>query len=234
MKSSFFDPETLADAAADRFVEVATSCLVARRRLVVALAGGQTTIPVYQRLASPERAKRIDWRRVHVLFTDERCVPPHHLLSNYRTICEALLDAVPVPSRSVHRVEGEWTPVAAADFYEIELRDLLGHRGMIDLAVLGVGADGHIASLFPRHQALTEAKRWVLAVHTPAQPPWRVTMTLPLLNRARNVLFVVTGREKAEAYRGLSRGEDLPASRIRPIDAPPIWYVDASADPDAS
>ncbi len=225
MKLVRFDTrEALYAHAAERFVVIGAEAIRERGRFLVALSGGETPRPLYERLDAS--ADELDWAAIDVFWTDERSVPPTDPRSNYHLAREALLDRVPIPEDRIHRIDGELDPLTAADAYEVELRRTLGADGRLDLILLGVGADGHTASLFPRHQALTEAERWIVPVHASAEPPWRVTMTFPLINAARHVLFLVTGAEKAEAVRDLVDGEPLPASMVRPTDGTVTFLVD--------
>jgi 6-phosphogluconolactonase len=225
----FETQEALYDRAAERVAEIGTEAIRDRGRFLVALSGGETPLPVYERLASLPYARRPDWSAVDVFWTDERCVPASDARSNVRAAQEALLDQVSIPADRIHRIDGERRPLDAADAYELVLREVLGKEGRLDLILLGMGADGHTASLFPRHQALTEADRWVVPVHASADPPWRVTMTLPLINAARHVLFLVTGTEKAHAVRDLEVGKSLPASMVQPAHGSLAILVDAEA-----
>ncbi len=221
--------EDLYDDASNRFARIGAEAIRDRGRFLVALSGGETPRPVYERLASPPHARRLDWSAVEVFSVDERCVPLTDERSNYRMAREAFLDRVTIPANRIHRIKGEIDPLAAADAYELTLREVLGGEGRLDLILLGMGADGHTASLFPKHQALTETDRWVVPVHVPADPPWRVTMTLPLINTARHILFLVTGKEKATAVRDLQEGEPLPASMVRPADGTLSLFLDSGA-----
>jgi 6-phosphogluconolactonase len=198
-----------------------------RGRFLLALSGGRTPITLVRRLASPPWIDRIAWEATHIFWSDERCVPPTDPASNAGAAMRAGLDRVPIPAENVHRIEGDRPPIDAADRYEAALREILGPNGRLDLCLLGLGDDGHTASLFPRHQALREKTRWVLAVHTSAEPPWRVTMTLPLINRSREVLFLVSGREKAAAFRRVRAGDDLPAAHVAAENL--AWLVDRAA-----
>lgn len=174
----------------------------ARPRTLV-LAGGETPRPVYRRLA----AEKYDWDQVDVFFSDERCVPPDDPDSNYRMAGETLLSFVPA---RVHRMPGETCDAAA---YEQELRRLLGDRlPELDFAFLGLGAEGHTASLFPDDAALDEKERWVVRVARPDHE--RLTLTLPLLSAIRIVVFLVAGADKREALRRMMAGEDIPANRV--------------------
>ena len=223
----FETTEALYDHAADLFVRIGAGAIEARGRFLVALSGGQTPRPLYEHLGSS--AYSLDWSKVDFFWSDERSVPPTDPRSNYRSAREVLLDRVSVPPDRVHPIEGELDPLAAADAYEVELRRVLGADGRLDLILFGIGADGHTASLFPRHQALTETERWFVPVHAPAEPPWRVTMTLPLINAARHVLFLATGAEKAVAVQDLVDGKPLPVSLVRPADGTVRFLVDEEA-----
>jgi len=239
------DANALADAVAELFIAAAADAIEARGRFVVALAGGATPRATYERLAAPTIRGRVDWTRVHVVWGDERCVPPADGESNYRMARDALLDHVPVPEGQVHRMQGEADPVTAAAAYERELRALLATPSgapraaagaRIDLVLLGLGADGHTASLFPAGAGVRERDRWVIAVHDGPTPLWRLTLTPGLFNAAGEIAFVVSGGAKAEILRRVlspPRAEvDLPAQAIEPIDGRVRWYVDAAAAAD--
>ncbi|MGH7532424.1 MAG: 6-phosphogluconolactonase, partial [Gemmatimonadales bacterium] len=181
------DADALADAAADGFVTAATEAIEARGRFVVALAGGETPRRTYQRLATEPRRSRVAWSQVVVLWGDERCVPPDAAESNYRMAREALLDHVAVRPEHVHRIHGEKDPAAAATEYEATLRSVLGTPTgppraaagtAIDLVLLGLGTDGHTASLFPGSAATRERHRWVVAEYGSAVSMWRITLTI--------------------------------------------------------
>ena len=209
------DADHLARAAAEGFV---------------ALAGGSTPRAAYALLAAEE----VDWSRVHVFWGDERCVPPDHPDSNYRLAREALLDHVSLPAGNVHRMRGEMEPEAAAQAYAAELRAFFGTQWpSFDLVLLGMGNDGHIASLFPGSAALRETARPVVAVTAEYQdrPAHRVTLTLPAINAARQVLFLVTGAAKAETLWAVLEGpaERFPAQLIRPTSGQLTWLVDTAA-----
>jgi len=169
------------------------------------------------------------WSRVQVLWGDERCVPPHHPESNYRMARETLLDRVPVSPANVHRIHGEDDPAIAAADYETTLRALLP----IDLVLLGLGEDGHTASLFPGDAAVHEQTRWVMAAHAAAGSMWRITLTPAVINAAAEVLFIVSGAAKAGILRrvleGPRRPQSLPAQAIAPTNGRVRWCVDAAA-----
>ena len=226
----------LADAAAGRFVAAAGGAIQSRGRFVVALSGGSTPRDTYRRLATDALVSRVMWSRVEVLWGDERCVPPNHVESNYRMARETLLDRVPVPAANVHRIHGEDDPSTAAEVYEATLRALLRTPARIDLVLLGLGDDGHTASLFPGSAAVHEQTRWVMAAHAAAPSLWRVTLTPAVINAAAEVLFIVSGGAKAGVLRrvleGPRRPQELPAQAIAPSNGRVRWCVDAAAAAD--
>jgi 6-phosphogluconolactonase len=204
----------------------------------VALAGGSTPRAAYEKTA----AGRADWARTTVWFGDDRCVPPDHEHSNYRMARVALLDRLERPPRGVHRIQGERGPHVAAGLYEAELREEFG-EGVpeLDLILLGLGPDAHTASLFPNDPALAERERLAVGVETPGMAPLvpRVTLTLPVVDRAREVVFLVSGEDKASAVaRAFSGPPDpaAPASLVRPrsgsltvlLDPPAARLLDGS------
>jgi 6-phosphogluconolactonase len=172
----------------------------------VALAGGSTPRAAYALLATEEFAARVDWSRVHVLWGDERCVPPDDPDSNYRMAREALLDKIPIPTENVHRIRGELPPDEAAAAYQAELEAVLGAGGRFDLVLLGMGVDGHTASLFPGTAALHEGERWVVAAFVDKLSAWRVTLTPVVLNAAAQVTF--QRRPRRGQGRAAARGSD--------------------------
>ena len=234
------DPAALARALAQHVVACAAAAIAARGRFLLALAGGSTPRAAYTLLASEEFVHRIGWPRVHALWGDERCVPPDDPRSNYRMAREALLDRVPLPPGNIHRMRGEDEPTQAAAGYEKLLRELLGSDGPDalpragpDLVLLGLGDDGHTASLFPGKAAVHETVRWVAADFIEAVGMWRVTLTPVIINAGRNVSFVVSGAAKAERlHEVLERPrlpERLPAQIVRPTRGHLTWLVDEAA-----
>jgi 6-phosphogluconolactonase len=211
-------PEAAAEEAAARLAAVAGAGHLA-------LAGGSTPRRAYELAAE----RRPDWSRAEVWWGDERCVPPDDERSNYRMTREALLDRLLVPPRNVHRIRGELAPEKAADEYARELGDR-----SLDLVLLGLGPDGHTASLFPRSPALSESERTVLAVEAGLEPfvP-RVTLTLPALERARIILFLVAGSDKANAVaRAFGAAEPdagTPASLVRSANGGTLAILDEAA-----
>jgi len=219
----------LADAAADRFATLAASAVAERGRFTVALSGGSTPEPVYRRLAREPWAESIDWARVEIFWGDERCVPPNHPNSNFGMVRRALLDPAEVPTSSVHRIRGEHPPFEAARAYEQEIGRVLGREGRFDLVLLGMGSDGHTASLFPGTSAVSERDRAVVPVWVDKVDAWRVTLTLPVINSARDVIFLVRGSGKADAVSRVVNGEALPATRVDPRRGKLTWLLDADA-----
>lgn len=231
------DLAALAREAAEEFARVAEEAVRARGRFTVALSGGSTPRGLHRRLATAYRA-RIAWRAVHVFWGDERHVPPDHPESNFRMARETLLDAVPVPSANIHRIRAE-NPDAAgvAAEYEATLREAFGlARGELprfDLLVMGIGEDGHTASLFPGNDALHERERLVVAPWVEKLGTFRITLTPPVLNHAAHVLFLVSGEEKAEAVRTTIEGDHqpdrCPAQIVRPQSGSLLWLLDRAA-----
>ena len=227
------DLEEAARAAALELAAAASDALSDRGIFRLALSGGSTPRVLFDTLARPPFSRRIDWRKSRVFFVDERCVPPSNERSNYRLAKKHLLDPLRVPERNVFRMRGEEEPGRAARDYDRVLRAEFG-RGVprFDLVLLGLGADGHTASLFPRTRALDE-KKWAVANYLPLQKEWRLTLTFPVLNAARRVIFLVAGAEKASVVSALLTKKPgyrkLPASRVRPTRGSLVWIIDESA-----
>lgn len=230
------DTAALAEAAASMIVESALEAVRARGRFTIALAGGATPRATYERLASPALRRAMPWEATWIFFGDERAVPPDHRESNYRMAYEAMLSHVPLPEGHVLRMRAEAEDAdAAAAEYAATLRRVLGlRRGQtpdLDLILLGMGVDGHTASLFPHSPALKEIFRPVVAVHAAAAAiPGRITLTLPVINAAAQVAFLVSGSEKAKAVRAvLQDGALVPAGLVRPTSGALLWMLDRAA-----
>lgn len=227
---TYDDPDELAREAARGFVEQAEAAVSERGSFVVALAGGSTPEATYQELAR-DYAGRPLWASTHVFFGDERTVPPDDEDSNYRMAREALLDHVSVAG--VYRMRGELSPEMAAAEYERDLQGFFGAgEPIFDLIQLGIGSDGHTASLFPRTPALDVDDRWAVANPVEKLDTVRLTLTVPVLNAARAVEFLVSGEGKAEAVAEVLRGDadprDYPSKMIRP-ESGPVWRLDRAA-----
>lgn len=227
------DAESTSREAAQRFVAaVAETLRDPRAGFAVALAGGTTPRRLYELLASEDCRSKIPWARLQFFWGDERMVPHDHPESNYRVAREALLAHVPVPKQNIHPIPSETSPEQAALGYEQELRAHFGRWGVprFDLVLLGLGADGHTASLFPGAAALTERQRLAVAHIRGVNQHARVTLTLPVLNHSRRVFFLVTGERKASALRAaLESGGALPAQRVNPQKGELVFLVDAAA-----
>ena len=231
----FETAEEVAHAAADLFTDIALGAIAAEGRFSVALAGGSTPRRAYQLLATEEYRNRIDWSKVHIFFGDERSVPPTHPDSNYRMAEEAMISLLPIPSRNVHRIGGEGDAVANASLYEDDLRTFFDGAPWprFDLVLLGMGDDGHTASLFPGTNALREERTWLVANWVEKLNTFRITLTAQAINHAAHVVFVVTGAGKAErlpqVLRGVPNPLRLPAQLIKPEAGSLVWLVDKAA-----
>jgi 6-phosphogluconolactonase len=230
-------------AAAEEFAAATEAAARARGAAFVALSGGSTPRGLHTLLADPAEPfrARVPWTRLHVFWGDERPVPPDHAESNYRLARETLLDRVPLPATQVHRILGEDPDhTRAAARYARELREAFAAHGQLeagwprfDLVVLGMGADGHTASLFPGSDAVRERARWAVATWVDKLGSHRLSLTPPVLNRAAAILFLVTGRDKAETLaavlEGPSQPEVYPSQAIRPVAGTLLWLVDRAA-----
>jgi len=230
--------DALMDAVVEGIVAAAAAAITAHGRFVIALAGGKTPRALHERLAAPAVAARIDWSRVHVCWGDERCVPPADPQSNFRMACETLLDRVPIPPSHIHRIAGEDNPRVAAVDYEVRLRALFPEGGArFDLVLLGMGDNGHTASLFPGLTAVREAVRWVVAEYVPEVGMSRVSLTPVAINAAAAVWVVVTGAEKAAMLKSVTEGDldpdTYPVQSIWPTTGTMKWFVDGDAGRDS-
>jgi 6-phosphogluconolactonase len=228
------DLESLSRAAATLLVEQANLAVAARGRFSVALAGGATPRRTYELLAAPPLKDQAPWDRVHVFWGDERCVPLTDPRSNARLAKEAWLDHVPIPVTQIHPLDCAPDPAAAARQYEAKLREFFaGQPPILDLVFLGLGDDGHTASLFPGTPVLAESKHWAAAVSVAGQDLQRVTLTAPLINQAAMVAFLVAGGAKAGVLREVLHGPRdparLPAQLIQPHNGELLWLVDLAA-----
>lgn len=226
-----------AHAAAAHFVATAEKATMARGRFSVVLAGGNTPRDVYRLLASDEYAPMVGWQQTQVFWGDERTVSQSDPENNGHMARETLLNYVPIPVESIHRIQSQLPPEEAALDYDQTLRQYFTTRGMheprFDLVLLGMGAEGHVASLFPRSPALKERERWVVATFVEPKQSWRITLTPVALNAASKIIFLVIGEEKAQALRrALSEPKqphDFPAQIIDPPQGQVLWIVDKAA-----
>jgi 6-phosphogluconolactonase len=216
------DADSVAKGAAKRFLETAKRAVDKADRFIVVLAGGSTPRTLYRLLADSPYRERVPWAKTFFVFSDERCVPPDDEASNYRMARETLFDPLEISEHHVLRMKGEQVPVDAARRYGVRLGDLFLNRPKrhFDLALLGIGTDGHTASLFPGTEALEEKERWAVANEVPQLDEWRLTLTLPALRSARRIIFLATGEEKsqviAEAFGGVEHDSPYPCELIAP------------------
>ncbi len=229
----------VAEAGAEQFVALAELAIREQGRFTVALSGGRTPEAMYRLLAMDSFLPRVDWEHVFLFWSDERCVPPESPESNFRLAVEAFLHDVPIPDEQIFRLRGELAPENAAADYEHDLRRFFFTPAgpppfpRFDLILLGLGEDGHTASLFPGTAAVHESERWVVANYVDKLATWRLTFTIPVINAAANVLFLVTGANKAAILREALYGNfdpiKLPAQFIEPAAGNLHWLVDEAA-----
>jgi 6-phosphogluconolactonase len=233
------DSASLARHTAQYFVEMAGEAVEAHGRVRIAISGGTTPKAAFELLADPAQPwfNRMPWPELDLYWVDERCVPPDHDDSNYRMTREALLDRVPLRPEQIHRIEGELEPEVSAARYEAELRNSFRLEGAeyprFDLVALGMGSDGHTASLFPRTEALHQMSSLVTANYVLQKESWRITLTWPVINHARSVFFLVSGEDKAavlsEVLTGPLDPERLPSQLIWPSSGILIFILDKAA-----
>jgi 6-phosphogluconolactonase len=221
-------------AAEGEVLGIIGRAVVERGVCTVSLSGGETPRGLYRRLAALPPGRAPEWARIHICFGDERMVSPDDPESNYGMVRDELICRIPLPAGHVHRIRGERAPDAAAAEYATDLeRTLSLSGGRFDCVLLGLGADGHTASLFPGNDVIREREKTVREVYVPALAAWRVTVTLPVINGARNVLFLVSGMKKNDIVRRVleTPGPDaeIPATLVDPPDAPVHWMLDVDA-----
>jgi 6-phosphogluconolactonase len=233
------DAGALARRAAQYFVEMVDEAVDRRGRARIAISGGSTPKAAFELLSDPSQPwrGRMQWEKLEIFWVDERCVPPDDQESNYRMTREALLDRAQLRPEQIHRMEGELEPELAASRYESELRNIFRLEGAelprFDLISLGMGPDGHTASLFPHTAALHEASRLVTANHVVQMDSWRVTLTWPVINHASSVFFLVSGADKAQILKEVMTGpkdvDRLPSQLIWPASGILTLILDKSA-----
>ena len=228
------DLEALSQSAAEIFTVQSRQASLICGRFCVALSGGETPRRLYEILASSPHRERIRWDEVHIFWSDERCVPEDDPRSNARMARQTLLDHVPIPPDHIHPIRCDHTPQQAAVQYEQELREFFSTQNPnFHLILLGLGSNGHIASLFPHTPVLDERAKWVSEVYVKELEMHRITFTAPYINQADQVVFLVSGADKAQVLENVLEGpyqpRQLPAQLIRPDGKPPIWLVDKAA-----
>ncbi|MDH2909394.1 MAG: 6-phosphogluconolactonase [Candidatus Eremiobacteraeota bacterium] len=226
------NPEALAERLADFVVASLGEAQALRADVSLVLAGGTTPRAAYELLARTPRRNAIDWTRVTIFFGDERCVAPTDADSNYRMAREALLAHVPLRAPAILRMRGEADPAVAATEYATLIHDRFGATPHFDLVLLGMGPDGHTASLFPGSDPFADDERLVRAVYSESKQQWRLTLTPAAINSARTVAIALAGSEKAASFAAVSRGEGgplrYPVEAIAPSDGQLIWFVERS------
>ncbi|KHE92435.1 MAG: 6-phosphogluconolactonase [Candidatus Scalindua rubra] len=226
--------EKLVAATAEHVADCIEQAIQQNGLCNVALSGGNTPGGVFSLLASSPYRGCVDWSRLHLFWGDERMVPPEHPDSNFRMVQETLLDHIKIPDKNVHRMRGEIAPELAAEEYA-ELLDVhfKGSLPCFDLILLGLGEDGHTASLFPDTDAVEECEKHVVAVFVPKLSAWRVTLTLPVLNAARKILFLVSGKSKSEMLQRIMSNKqpakEIPATMVNPQNGELHWMLDSDA-----
>lgn len=222
----------LAKKAVELITTAAVNAVEKRGRFSAALAGGSTPRATYQLLALPTQKPQIPWQHVHLFWGDERCVPPDDNQSNYLMVKNSLLDHVELPQQNIHRMAGELKPQEAAEKYSMELNDFFQGDIRFDLVMLGMGDDGHTASLFPHTEALNTTLP-VTANFVPKLDTWRLTLSAEIINAAHQVLFLVAGENKARALAHVLEGkndpDEYPSQKIKPEDGELIWLIDKTA-----
>ena len=228
------DKTELATATATQIAQDIIRAIEERGNCCIALSGGQTPRPVYHNLSKAAFGASIDWSKVQIFFVDERMVPPSDPASNFGMVQQELLSHIKIPTQNVHRIQGELDAMQAGEMYDKELRIAFPNAvPQFDLILLGVGEEGHTASLFPGSAALHETERYAVANFVAVQNAWRVTLTLPVINNARKIIFLVSGIAKSQIISALSHaktGEQiLPATMVQPTAGTTQWMLDTEA-----
>jgi len=225
------DAGALANSAALLFIDSFEKAVLEKGFFSALLSGGATPLALYSLLSSKEYSHRVQWDKAHFFWGDERCVPPDSPESNFNAARESLLTRINIPPENIHRIKGELAPMDAASDYEQELVSFFGLNDgaphPFDLALQGLGKDGHTLSLFPGTKALEETERLVVANFVPTLDAWRITLTFKAVQEAKKAVFLVSGKEKAAVLKEVFDGKDLPAGRLRAKEL--FWLVDSEA-----
>ncbi len=232
----FENLEVLSQAAASLFIESSARAILERGRFLVTLCGGNTPLKLYELLAQSPYQEQVDWPHVHIFWGDERCVPVEDLQNSYRQAHEVWLGHVPIPPENIHRVQSDLEPADASIAYALTLKGYASaplHWPRFDLVLLGMGGDGHTASLFPGSEVNPSTPTLAVTEKYQERPANRVTLSPLVFNAARRVLFLVSGESKSETLANVLYGEYhpelLPVQRIRPTDGEIVWLVDQAA-----
>jgi 6-phosphogluconolactonase len=228
------DKERIAEFAVNTWIELSTASVAEKGAFTVALSGGRTPIDFYQQLAACPHP--LPWNQTHIFLADERFVPPDDNLSNYRMINEQLLSLIPIPKKNIHPILTEGVTLEeSANNYEADIRTFFKIGGndipVFDLIMLGLGEDGHTASLFPGTTALQETKRLAIPVIADASPSERISLSLGLINNAKNICFLITGKSKAAVLKEIIEDKDstLPVAQVKPTQGTVLFLIDQAA-----
>ena len=221
-------------SVAGKLFDVMRRSLKKNAKCCIVLAGGETPKMVYRHMCEDKAIRSVDWSRVHVFFCDERAVPPDHPNSNYGMIEREWISHISIPQENVHRIKGEIDPTIASEEYEQEIRNVFSSTPVVfDYVLLGVGEDGHTASLFPGSDAVLEKKALVRSAFSQRFNNWRVTLTVPVLNASHEIIFLAAGKQKALIVQHVLNAKvpetKLPASLIRPMEGSLCWMIDEEA-----
>ncbi len=231
---AYSNKEQMVSATTERVIDEIGQAIQERGVCNIALAGGNTPREIYSMLAESTYRDRVDWNRLHLFWGDERMVPPEHEDSNFRMVKETLLDHVMIPDGNVHRIRGEVAPEQAArEYAELLHIHFKSDPPSFDIILLGIGEDGHTASLFPGTDAVEECKLYTVAVFVPRLDTWRVTLTFPVLNAAREILFLAAGKSKSDIVQRIisikQPAKEFPASMVNPESGTLHWMLDSEA-----
>lgn len=230
----FDDRDDLMMGAADEIATQAQEAVKKTGRFTLCLSGGSTPRRLYELLASEPWVKQMPWGKTHIFFGDERCVNQMDAQSNFKMITDALLSKVPIPKSNIHAPVGQdGNPEESAREYEQQLAEFFGNQPVFDLVLLGLGTEGHTASIFPNSPAVGEKQKSVMAYRVDDEHGWRLTMTLPVINSARHIMFLVAGTEKqdivGQIFSQTTNGHAIPATLVEPQTGMLSWYMDEAA-----
>jgi 6-phosphogluconolactonase len=233
----FATPDLMSEAAGEFIVRIAAESIAARGKFTIALSGGNTPGKLFSLLASASFRERIDWKKIFVFWGDERCVPMDSERNNAHMAKTLLLDKIKIPTANIYPIPVNLGPAEAAKKYEETLKVFFGEElPSFDLILLGLGDNGHTASLFPYTSVLIETHHWIREVHVEEQKEWRITMTVPLINQAAHIAFLVSGIEKAKVLQTILNGpydpDQYPAQLIKPAEGHLFWFADQAAATD--
>ena len=229
----FNSPEEFQKGCTNYIVNIILECINSYGRCTIALSGGSTPKSIYKLLGSVEYLSRIPWENIYLFWGDERCVPPFDPDNNFKMVDETLTSKVPIPSQNIFRIHSEETPLEAANDYENTLRSFFSNNTFpsFDIMLLGLGEEGHTASLFPGSTAMDENQRWVVSTYVEKLKAYRITLTFPVINSAKHIIFLVAGSNKAEILKNIFADDqnNIPAKKVRPNNGKLTWLLDKDA-----